>query len=109
MRQWQADHPGNNTQRAREWRERNPNWRVRNHGLTPEEFAERVKAQDGKCAICQDVPKERLRVDHDHRCCDSKFSCGKCIRGLLCAQCNAALGGLRDDPRLLEAAMRYLA
>lgn len=109
MREWKAAHPGAGAERSREWRERNPNHRVALHGLTPTEFARMVDAQGGKCSICQQVPQgQRLRVDHDHACCDSKYSCGKCIRGLLCSQCNAALGGFRDDPKLLEAAMRYL-
>ncbi len=33
-----------------------------------------------------------LSVDHDHSCCPDKSACCKCIRGLLCADCNMMLG-----------------
>ena len=44
------------------------------------------------CSVCErrDVT---LSVDHDHGCCPkSKKSCGKCVRGLACADCNFLLG-----------------
>ena len=30
-------------------------------------------------------------VDHDHRCCDGRKSCGKCVRGILCQPHNKAM------------------
>lgn len=56
--------------------------------------------QEGKCAICGIVSTKPLRVDHDHKT-------GK-TRGGLCSSCNIALGSMRDDPLLLEAAARYI-
>lgn len=49
--------------------------------------------QGGVCGICGNTERERrLSIDHDHRCCPGKKSCGRCVRGLLCMRCNLALG-----------------
>jgi hypothetical protein len=70
---------------------------------------ERMKIdQWWRCAICQELT-DQLAVDHDHSCCPTKTrSCGKCVRGLLCRNCNLALGYLRDNPDFAEAAAVYL-
>jgi len=76
-------------------------------GVSIEEYDEMLEKQGGTCAICggeetaelQGKPK-RLAVDHDH--------VTGVVRGLLCARCNRALGGFRDDPGLLRAAIDYL-
>src|SRR6266446_3064881 len=39
-------------------------------------------------------------VDHDHRCCVGKRSCGGCIRGLAHQFCNQAIA--KEDPNLLR-------
>lgn len=45
-------------------------------------------------------------MDHDHACCaDKNKSCGKCVRGLLCHNCNIALGHIE---RRLQLARSYL-
>lgn len=77
------------------------------HHMTPEEYKEKHDEQKGLCAICQ-RPETithkgkllRLAVDHDHQT--------KCNRGLLCADCNRALGMLQDNILVLEAAIAYL-
>lgn len=62
----------------------------------------------GGCFICGDM--ERLVVDHDHRCCPRRGqSCGDCVRGVLCNNCNAALGFANDDPTRLMRMASYLA
>lgn len=83
---------------------------IRRMGISPERFYEMVEEQGGVCAICkQPELRGRLRIDHDHACCSGRGrSCGKCIRGLLCISCNASLGGFRDDPDILRAAIVYL-
>lgn len=108
MRQWNAEHPESSLNNGRKWRADNPYHRVRLHGITVEQYQRMVKDRDGRCDICGQVPEQRLRVDHDHTCCPGKYSCGKCVRGLLCSGCNTALGGFRDNPDLLNAALRYL-
>lgn len=73
----------------------------RNFGITPEDYAAKLQAQGGVCAICAKPPVDRrLAVDHCH-------TTGT-IRGLLCVLCNTALGKFKDDPRLLQSAINYL-
>lgn len=82
-----------------------------NHGITVSEFDSLLAKQEGRCAICgTDTPGGRgtWHVDHDHLCCPGKKGCGKCIRGLLCYNCNVGLGQFRDSPSLLASASAYL-
>jgi hypothetical protein len=84
-------------------------WLLSKYSITPEQYAELLEAQGGRCAICGGEPGERaLAVDHDHSCCPGKGSCGRCVRGLLCHDCNGALGLLRDNPATAMAAATYL-
>jgi hypothetical protein len=83
--------------------------RIKSFGITIDEYIEMLREQEEVCAICKQpeeigVPGQKMRVlslDHDH-------DTGK-LRGLLCGTCNKALGGFRDDPAILESAMKYLA
>ncbi|MBE7189396.1 endonuclease VII domain-containing protein, partial [Jatrophihabitans endophyticus] len=54
--------------------------------------------QNGVCAICLEAPA--AHVDHDHET-------GR-VRGLLCFNCNGALGQFRDRPDLMSRAAIYL-
>lgn len=86
--------------------------RDRRYNLAPGRHQEMLDAQEGRCAIClrefgDGVMKPH--VDHDHSCCAGQKSCGACVRGLLCAHCNQALGLLRDDRDRLLRAIDYLA
>jgi hypothetical protein len=85
--------------------------------MTEDDYLAMLEAQGGVCAICRRPESKtsskfgnpgRLHVDHDHRCCNGKQSCGQCIRGLLCGHCNSAIGQLSEDPDRIEAAARYL-
>jgi hypothetical protein len=73
-------------------------------------WQELLDLQDGKCAICGTTKPDGKgwTVDHDHSCCPGKGSCGKCIRGILCASCNLMLGAARDNPRILRHGAEYL-
>jgi hypothetical protein len=82
--------------------------------LTVEQYDQMLLVQGGVCAICKQPETHRhrgtgvvvsLAVDHDHRCCPGRRSCGNCVRGLLCDRCN--LGRWPDDPALLRAAADY--
>lgn len=77
------------------------------YGITLEQFHSLLVAQDGRCAICNE-PMEDPSVDHDHSCCPGKKSCGRCIRGLLDKNCNAALGLFNDSAIVVQKAVEYL-
>jgi hypothetical protein len=79
-------------------------------GITLEDFVRMLEAQGGVCAICGGVNAngKALSVDHDHGCCPGDRSCGACVRGLLCANCNFMLGSGKDDPGRLRAAAAYI-
>jgi len=49
-----------------------------------------------------------LAVDHDHNCCPGQHSCGKCVRGLICGNCNTALGLAHNDAATLRQLADYL-
>lgn len=75
------------------------------YGIEPEAYRELMRRQDGVCAICR-RPERTARtrllcVDHCHET-------GQ-VRGLLCSQCNRAVGLLGDDPIRIRAAAAYVA
>jgi hypothetical protein len=70
----------------------------RRYGITEAQFDEMVNQQGGLCAACKKRPA--TQVDHDHQT-------GR-VRGILCLNCNAALGAFKDDPRIVWAAIEYL-
>lgn len=108
-------------QRQREYRERNlesvkqkaADRHLKNMGLSRVEFDALLSLQGNKCAICDRTEpggKGRWHVDHDHDCPEHgpKKACQKCYRGLLCFNCNVALGYLGDSPMTLLKAADYL-
>jgi hypothetical protein len=81
-------------------------------GLEVEDYDAMVAAQGGVCAICHEPERARTRkghvqllaVDHDHET-------GR-VRGLLCQECNHALGWLERfsrQPGWQIAALAYLS
>jgi hypothetical protein len=78
--------------------------RFSRYKLTPHRAEALLKASQGKCPICK--RREAIVIDHDHACCPGRETCGKCIRGMLCRQCNASLGTLTEKG--VKRAMLYL-
>jgi Recombination endonuclease VII len=79
---------------------------VRKYGITIDAYNQLLKEQDSRCAICGEqnnggVRDWRLHIDHDHETDE--------VRGLLCSRCNLAIGHLREDRLLFEAAIDYLS
>jgi hypothetical protein len=68
------------------------------YGITVEEYYTMVEAQDGRCLTCD--RETTLVVDHDHA--------SGVVRGLLCNNCNLALGHANDDPARLRRMAKYL-
>ena len=79
--------------------------------MTLEDFAKLFTKQRKRCAGCGSKRHhgKGWNIDHDHACCPSRKSCGKCIRGILCARCNQALGLLQDSIATLTRLARYLS
>jgi hypothetical protein len=80
----------------------------RRYGIGVSEYRRIMEEQQGKCAICG-RSGEWLAVDHDHRCCPpERKTCGRCVRGLLCSNCNSGLGMFGEDPQVISRAISYL-
>lgn len=79
------------------------------YGLSRDDYQALLEKQDFACALCRTVFDFVVPVvDHDHSCCSGNKSCGKCIRGLLCGNCNRGLGLFRDSEEILNNALSYL-
>ena len=76
--------------------------------LEYEDYERMLSKQNGLCAICKKTSKRRLDVDHNHNCCPQTPTCGQCTRGLVCSNCNTAIGLLKEDPSLFVRAVSYL-
>lgn len=72
--------------------------RFKRRGITKEMFLEKVKQQNGVCAICHS--EDDLVIDHNHN--TNEF------RGALCRNCNRALGLFGDNVNTLKNAVEYL-
>ncbi|MFD7132541.1 endonuclease VII domain-containing protein [Streptomyces sp. NPDC059894] len=71
---------------------------MRQYGMTEAERATMIASQMGLCVICLKAPA--VHVDHCHET-------GK-VRGVLCFNCNSAIGKLGDDPDAVRRAAAYL-
>jgi hypothetical protein len=74
------------------------------YGISLEEYSEMLCKQEDKCAVCGkehlEEPNKRLVVDHCH-------TSGK-IRGLLCNNCNTALGLVKESVQVVEKLKDYI-
>ncbi len=72
--------------------------------ITVEEYNKKLANQNENCDICKkhySLFKRNLSVDHCH-------STGR-IRGLLCSNCNVALGHMKESPDNITNMLSYLA
>lgn len=86
-----------------EYKRRKMGERLKKYGITVEAFEAMASLQNNKCGICEtDNPgiNKRWSVDHDH--------VTDAVRGLLCQNCNLALGQVGDDITILEKMIDYL-
>lgn len=98
-----------NGAKSAKWKKENPerakeNDYKRKYGLSYAEYGHLLSTQNGACAICntrfEDAQRGVLFVDHCHKT-------GK-VRGLLCQNCNTAIGLLQDNPLFCTKAAKYL-
>lgn len=89
------------------WRIRNKDylkakWRQFRYKCSQEHFNDLLRTQNNACAICEKCFETNSRpcVDHNH-------ATGK-IRGLLCQNCNAAIGMLKEDTEIAKRLITYL-
>lgn len=106
-RQYYLKHREKIKQQAKIWRTKHPKklrayTLKRHYRITNKQYHQLLKRQNNHCAICKKLPRKRkhLGVDHDHKT-------GK-IRGLLCENCNKALGMLYEDIKILKQTIKYL-
>ena len=102
-REWYKNNKKHFIQRMKKYRKENPdvvkNSRLKERfGLTLEHHTHLIKSQKGRCAICEQ--KRKLCVDHNH-------VTGK-VRGLLCNQCNFAIGCFYENEANMLKAVKYL-
>ena len=106
-KRWRAANPNY----ARDWQRKQPiekrrdRWLRTRYGITWDQYVALLEKQGGKCAVptCTEPPGGRgntYHVDHDHET-------GK-VRGLLCSNCNRALGLLRENPDRIDGLARYI-
>jgi len=93
-----------NQDRVKEYRSKD-SWtlvkRCARRGITPEELVSVYENQEECCAICKkEIELIDSAIDHNH-------ATGE-FRGVLCKQCNRALGMFKDSPIVLKNALEYL-
>jgi hypothetical protein len=84
---------------------------AKTYRMTVADYFRLLLRQQGGCRICKRAPGSgrRLSVDHDHACCPGKQSCGKCVRALLCTNCNWLVGVMEINGIPGHAVDDYLA
>lgn len=73
------------------------------YGITENEYNNLYKKQNGVCAICGGKQRKNNKyfcIDHDHKT--------KKVRGLLCHNCNVALGLINENKEILKKMIEYL-
>ena len=78
-------------------------YQAKKQGVTVDiaEAEEVIRRFSGHCAICgRPVAGHMLCLDHCH-------ASGR-VRGVLCRNCNSALGCVEEDPRILAGLLTYL-
>ena len=105
---WYRNHRNEKIDKARKYRESDRGKLTKrihslkkNFGLSLEDYSKMFDEQNGKCKICNKTQDYKLlAVDHCH-------STGE-IRGLLCNNCNVALGLLQEQESIIQSMISYL-
>lgn len=103
----QSKYYKNNKEKCRQasnkWLNKNENYfrkrdLKRQYGLTLDDIEKMKNSQNNKCKIC--LEEKELVVDHCHKTNQ--------VRGLLCRNCNYALGHFKDSINIISNALEYL-
>lgn len=75
---------------------------LKGFGIHADQYDAMLAEQNNSCAICKkpDICDRALAVDHCHAT--------KKVRGLLCTNCNVAIGKFQDNVQYLKNAVVYL-
>ena len=106
--------------RARAWYEKNKEQRrkhklirrIESYGITYNQFCLMLDRQQDKCAICKIDFDNAWAIDYAGNrsrtaCIDHCHKTGK-VRGLLCSDCNTAIGLLKEKVKIAINAAEYL-
>lgn len=69
------------------------------YGISVEDTDRLYQLQKGACAICK-VSDKKLCLDHNHAT--------GAVRGLLCNNCNFALGHIKESPDIAQSLIEYI-
>lgn len=100
-------------QHVRQWRKNNvdgvkrhnknsaPHRRRQTHRLSVQAEQQLYSVYGPRCWICGATEEtRRMCIDHDHAT--------GLVRGLLCANCNLAIGNFKENPRLMRRGALYI-
>ena len=77
---------------------------IKKYGVCFTWYANKLEEQDNSCAICNKhvVSKhaDKMCVDHNHKTNE--------VRGILCSNCNTALGLLKEDKETINNLLNYI-
>lgn len=108
-KEWDAKNAEKRKEADKRFKRNNPLYNVEKHlkgsyGISIEDYNFLLQQQQFKCQCCgiesEKAQRGKLFVDHCH-------NSGK-IRGLLCQQCNTALGMVKDNVETLYKLATYL-
>ena len=74
----------------------------RRYGINQEQFDQMLIDQDNKCKICS-IEFKGTKYTHIDHCHDTNK-----VRGLLCNDCNMALGQFNDNTDIMDMSIKYL-
>lgn len=81
--------------------------RYKRLGVYPDEYQSMLSVQKGLCAICGKEETSTIRGKVRQLAVDHCHTTGK-IRGLLCGNCNRALGLLKEEPDRVKSMLKYI-
>ena len=79
------------------------------YGMSLIEFKLILESQDGRCAICRVKLETQAKKHSPTKACVDHHHKSKRNRGILCSECNSALGFFHENPSALLNALIYLA